>query len=44
MRVMLKLLIVKTLSLGDGIHHLLINVNIRAHHPDIDIDWLLDRD
>jgi heptosyltransferase-1 len=42
MRIMPKLLIVKTSSLGDGIHHLPIIADIRVHHPDIDIDgyWI----
>jgi heptosyltransferase-1 len=44
MRIMPKLLIVKTSSLDDVIHHLPIIADIRVHHPDIDIDWLLDND
>lgn len=39
---MLKLLIVKTSSLGDVIHNLPIIADIRAHHPDIEIDWLVE--
>lgn len=39
---MLKLLIVKTSSLGDVIHNLPIIADIRAHHPQIEIDWLVE--
>ncbi|HSI37960.1 MAG TPA: lipopolysaccharide heptosyltransferase I [Methylotenera sp.] len=39
---MLKLLIVKTSSLGDVIHNLPIIADIRAHHPEIEIDWLVE--
>ena len=39
---MLKLLIVKTSSLGDVIHNLPIIADIRAHHPDVKIDWLVE--
>jgi heptosyltransferase-1 len=39
---MLKLLIVKTSSLGDVIHNLPIIADIRAHHPNIEIDWLVE--
>ncbi|HYN55432.1 MAG TPA: lipopolysaccharide heptosyltransferase I [Methylotenera sp.] len=39
---MLKLLIVKTSSLGDVIHNLPIIADIHAHHPDIEIDWLVE--
>jgi len=39
---MLKLLIVKTSSLGDVIHNLPIIADIRAHYPDIEIDWLVE--
>jgi heptosyltransferase-1 len=39
---MLKLLIVKTSSLGDVIHSLPIIADIRAHHPNIEIDWLVE--
>jgi heptosyltransferase-1 len=44
MSIMPKLLIDKTSSLGDAIHHLPIIADIRVHHPDIDIEWLLDSD
>jgi heptosyltransferase-1 len=37
-----KLLIVKTSSLGDVIHNLPIISDIRAHHADIEIDWLVE--
>ena len=42
MRVILKLLTVKKSSLGDVTHNLPIIVDIRVHHPDIDIDidWI----
>lgn len=43
MRVMPKLLIVKTSSLGDVIHNLPIIADIQMHHPDIEIDWLVER-
>jgi heptosyltransferase-1 len=39
---MLKLLIVKTSSLGDVIHNLPIIADIRAYHPDVQIDWLVE--
>lgn len=39
---MLKLLIVKTSSLGDIVHNLPIIADIRAHQPDIEIDWLVE--
>ena len=39
---MLKLLIVKTSSLGDVIHNLPIIADIRVHHPDVEIDWLVE--
>ncbi len=39
---MLKLLIVKTSSLGDVIHNLPIIADIRAHYPDIQVDWLVE--
>lgn len=39
---MLKLLIVKTSSLGDVIHNLPIIADIHAHHPDVKIDWLVE--
>lgn len=39
---MLKLLIVKTSSLGDVIHNLPIIADIRAYHPEIQIDWLVE--
>lgn len=39
---MLKLLIVKTSSLGDIVHNLPIIADIRTHYPDIEIDWLVE--
>lgn len=39
---MLKLLIVKTSSLGDVIHNLPIIADILAHHPHTSIDWLVE--
>lgn len=39
---MLKLLIVKTSSLGDVIHNLPIIHDIRSHYPDIEIDWVVE--
>ncbi len=39
---MLKLLIVKTSSLGDIVHNLPIIADIRVHYPDIEIDWLVE--
>ena len=39
---MLKLLIVKTSSLGDVIHNLPIIADIRAHYSEIEIDWLVE--
>ncbi len=39
---MLKLLIVKTSSLGDIVHNLPIIADIRNHYPDIQIDWLVE--
>ncbi|MBC7698769.1 MAG: lipopolysaccharide heptosyltransferase I [Bacteroidia bacterium] len=39
---MLKLLIVKTSSLGDVIHNLPIIADILTHHPNIEIDWLIE--
>jgi heptosyltransferase-1 len=39
---MLKLLIVKTSSLGDIVHNLPIVADIRTHQPDIEIDWLVE--
>jgi ADP-heptose:LPS heptosyltransferase len=40
MRVMPQLLVVKTSSGGDGIHHLPIMADICLFSPDIEIDWL----
>ena len=37
-----KLLIVKTTSLGDVVHNLPIIADIRAHFPNITIDWLVE--
>jgi len=39
---MLKLLIVKTSSLGDVIHNLPIIHDIRSHYPDAEIDWVVE--
>lgn len=39
---MLKLLIVKTSSLGDVIHNLPIIHDIRNHYPDAEIDWVVE--
>ena len=39
---MLKLLIVKTSSLGDVVHNLPVINDIRNHYPDIEIDWLVE--
>lgn len=39
---MLKLLIVKTSSLGDVVHNLPVINDIRSHYPDITIDWLVE--
>ena len=39
---MLKLLIVKTSSLGDVVHNLPVINDIRNHYPDILIDWLVE--
>ena len=41
MRVMPKLLSVKTSSRGDGIHHLSTINGIGLYAPDIEIDWLV---
>ena len=37
-----RLLIVKTTSLGDVIHNLPVINDIRAHHPDMAIDWVVE--
>ncbi len=37
-----RLLIVKTSSLGDVIHNLPIIADIRAHFPDMQIDWVVE--
>jgi lipopolysaccharide heptosyltransferase I len=37
-----RLLIVKTSSLGDVIHNLPVIADIRAHFPDMQIDWLVE--
>lgn len=39
---MLKLLIVKTSSLGDVIHNLPIIADLRAYYPNAQIDWLVE--
>ena len=39
---MLKLLIVKTSSLGDVIHNLPVLADARAHFPDAQIDWVVE--
>jgi len=38
----MKLLIIKTSSLGDVIHCLPVVNDIRAHNPDIQIDWVVE--
>ncbi len=42
MAIMLKLLIVKTSSLGDVVHNLPIIHDIRKYHPDALIDWVVE--
>jgi heptosyltransferase-1 len=42
MSIMLKLLIVKTSSLGDVIHNLPIINDILSHYPDTEIDWVVE--
>lgn len=42
MLTMLKLLIIKTSSLGDVIHNLPIIHDIHRHYPDIKIDWVVE--
>ncbi len=37
-----RILIVKTSSLGDVIHHLPVITDIRAHYPDIILDWVVE--
>lgn len=37
-----RLLIVKTSSLGDVVHNLPILADIRAHHPDMQFDWVVE--
>jgi heptosyltransferase-1 len=37
-----RLLIVKTSSLGDVIHNLPVIADIRAHFPDMEIDWVVE--
>ncbi|HLD09464.1 MAG TPA: lipopolysaccharide heptosyltransferase 1, partial [Methylophilaceae bacterium] len=37
-----RLLIVKTSSLGDVIHNLPVIADIRAHFPDMEIDWAVE--
>lgn len=37
-----RMLIVKTSSLGDVIHNLPIIADIRAHHPDMQFDWVVE--
>lgn len=39
---MLKLLIVKTSSMGDVIHNLAIVNDVLQHHPDAQIDWVVE--
>jgi ADP-heptose:LPS heptosyltransferase len=41
MHVMPQLLMVKTSSRGDGIHHLPIIADIYLYSPSIEIDWLV---
>jgi heptosyltransferase-1 len=40
---MLKLLMVKTSSMGDVIHHLPVINDILRHHPDAQIDWVVEQ-
>jgi len=42
MALMLKLLIVKTSSLGDVVHNLPIIHDILSHHPEAQIDWVVE--
>jgi len=42
MPIMLKLLIVKTSSLGDVVHNLPIINDILSHYPDTEIDWVVE--
>mgnify|MGYP000993564381 CR=1 FL=1 len=37
-----RLLIVKTSSLGDVIHNLPVIVDVRAHFPDMQFDWVVE--
>jgi heptosyltransferase-1 len=37
-----RLLIIKTTSLGDVIHNLPVINDIRTHHPDMTIDWVVE--
>jgi len=39
---MLKLLIIKTSSLGDVVHNLPIIADIKLHFPDAEIDWVVE--
>ena len=39
---MLKLLIIKTSSLGDVVHNLPIIADIKRHYPDAEIDWVVE--
>lgn len=39
---MLKLLIIKTSSLGDVVHNLPIIADIKQHYPDVEIDWVVE--
>src|SRR5512135_242856 len=39
---MLKILLVKTSSMGDVIHNLPVVTDIRTHFPDAEIDWVAE--
>jgi ADP-heptose:LPS heptosyltransferase len=39
---MKRILLVKTSSLGDVIHCLPVINDIRAHYPDVEIDWVVE--
>jgi heptosyltransferase-1 len=38
----MRILLVKTSSLGDVIHNLPVVSDIRRHFPDAEIDWCVD--
>ncbi|MEK9825745.1 MAG: lipopolysaccharide heptosyltransferase 1, partial [Methylotenera sp.] len=39
---MLRILLVKTSSMGDVVHNLPVIADILQHHPDAQIDWLVE--